>query len=64
MVLLCIFHISGLNFGNGKLFLLVLSQAVKGTLVLISLRIQKRKSICVRMRKAKKLTFMVTLLGV
>ena len=64
MVLLCIYHISRLNFGNGELFLLVLSQAVKGTFVLISLSIQKGKSICVQMRNANKLTFMVHLLGV
>lgn len=64
MVLLCIYHISRLNFGNGELFLLVLSKAVKGIFMLISLSIQKGKSICVQMRKAKKLAFMVHLLGV
>lgn len=64
MAPLCIFHISRLNFGDGEFFLLVVSQAVKGTFVFISLSIQKGKSICVQMRKAKKLTFMVHLLGV
>lgn len=48
-------HISGLNFGNGELFLLVLAQAVKGAFVLISLSIQKGKSICAQDEGAKEI---------
>ena len=46
MVLPWIFQISRLNFGDGELFLLVLSQAVKRTFVFISLSIQK--AVCVQ----------------
>lgn len=48
-----VLHTSGVYLGKGGSFLLVLSQAVKGTFVFISLSIQKGKSICVQEEEGK-----------
>lgn len=55
MVLLRVLPISGVYLGNGEPFLSVLSQAVKGIFVFLSLSIQKGKSICVQEEEGKEM---------